>query len=141
MQPDAYLSRRDFRALACGYIDAAQWATPDRSTIDAPLPRMMDDAELGAGMRSALAFHVCRWARRHADMVARAAELRGGFEFVGHDAWLSQEGHGTGFWDRPELDADGLGKALDAAAQELPSPSDHYIDEDGLAYFEFCLRY
>lgn len=38
---------------------------------------------------------------------------------MGHDLWLTSQGHGVGFWDRSELDADGLGNRLSAAC-------DHY---------------
>ncbi|TXH52302.1 MAG: hypothetical protein E6Q97_16500 [Desulfurellales bacterium] len=31
---------------------------------------------------------------------------------MGHDFYLTSRGHGAGFWDRAELDADGLGDAL-----------------------------
>ena len=38
-------------------------------------------------------------------------------ERAGHDYWLTRNGHGTGFWDRDELDADGLGDRLSDAAR------------------------
>jgi hypothetical protein len=35
------------------------------------------------------------------------AEVRGyGLERAGHDFWLTRNGHGTGFWDRTELEPD-----------------------------------
>lgn len=41
----------------------------------------------------------------------------------GHDLWLTTRGHGTGFWDRPELAAAGLGAALTAACREAGEPA------------------
>jgi hypothetical protein len=35
---------------------------------------------------------------------------------AGRDLWYTMNGHGTGFWDRAELDAEGLGDALTEAA-------------------------
>lgn len=37
----------------------------------------------------------------------------------GHDLWLTSQGHGAGFWDRPELDAGELGDKLTAACKAL----------------------
>lgn len=38
-------------------------------------------------------------------------------ERAGHDYWLTRNGHGAGFWDRTELDAEGLGDRLTEACQ------------------------
>ena len=38
-------------------------------------------------------------------------------ERAGHDFWYTRQGHGVGYWDRSELDADGLGDALTRAAE------------------------
>ena len=35
----------------------------------------------------------------------------------GHDLWLTSQGHGVGFWDREELDANDLGNRLTAALE------------------------
>ena len=40
----------------------------------------------------------------------------------GHDLYLTTAGHGTGFWDRSELDAADLGERLTAACEEFPAP-------------------
>ncbi len=37
-----------------------------------------------------------------------------GYAAAGHDLWLTSQGHGVGFWDRTELDADDLGNNLSA---------------------------
>jgi hypothetical protein len=36
---------------------------------------------------------------------------------AGRDFWFTRNGHGVGFWDRTELDADGLGEALSDIAR------------------------
>jgi hypothetical protein len=43
-----------------------------------------------------------------------------GYAAAGHDLWLTSQGHGTGFWDRAELDADGLGDKLSALCRHAP---------------------
>jgi hypothetical protein len=36
---------------------------------------------------------------------------------AGHDFWLTRNGHGAGYWDRAELEADDLGDRLTEAAK------------------------
>ena len=40
-------------------------------------------------------------------------------ERAGNDFWYTRNSHGVGFWDRDVLDADGVGEALTAIAQEF----------------------
>ena len=49
---------------------------------------------------------------------------------VGHDFWLTRNGHGAGFWDR------GLGKIGDdlADAARAYGSSDLYVGDDGLVH-------
>lgn len=49
----------------------------------------------------------------------------------GHDLWLTQNGHGTGFWDRGLPDA--LGRALTDAAKACGSV-DLYVGDDGMLH-------
>jgi hypothetical protein len=54
-------------------------------------------------------------------------------EMAGHDFWLTRNGHGAGFWDRPEVygqeNADKLSDAADAFGSCHP-----YVGDDGLIY-------
>lgn len=52
-------------------------------------------------------------------------------EQVGHDFWLTRNGHGTGFWDRDLPNA----KALSAVASQWKSVNP-YLGDDGLIHFE-----
>lgn len=49
---------------------------------------------------------------------------------IGHDFWLTRNGHGAGFWDR------GLGAIGDALTKASKSfgGSDLYVGDDGLIY-------
>jgi len=38
----------------------------------------------------------------------------------GHDFWLTRNGHGAGFWDRRELEANELGERLTKLSKEFP---------------------
>lgn len=51
--------------------------------------------------------------------------------YVGHDLWLTANGHGTGFWDRG---LDELGTRLAKAAHESGCNADSYIGDDGVMY-------
>lgn len=53
-------------------------------------------------------------------------------EQVGHDLWLTRNGHGTGFWDR------GLGERGDklADAARAMGESNLYIGDDDKVYLE-----
>lgn len=50
---------------------------------------------------------------------------------LGHDLWLTRNGHGAGFWDR---DLGELGEQLSAWAKTL-GECDLYVGDDNLIYF------
>jgi len=52
------------------------------------------------------------------------------WEALGHDLWLTRNGHGAGFWDR---DLGELGDALTEAAKRQGS-CDLYVGDDGMIY-------
>ena len=55
----------------------------------------------------------------------------GGWESrFGYDFWLTRNGHGTGFWDRDELDDENVGERL-ATMTELFGPCNLYITDNG----------
>lgn len=55
---------------------------------------------------------------------------------AGHDFWLSRNGHGAGFFDRRELEADDLGDRLQASCGDFTvfPGVDMYKGDDGEAY-------
>lgn len=55
--------------------------------------------------------------RDNADDLALAYDRDYSPARAGHDYWLTRNGHGAGYWDRDELEADGLGDRLTEAAQ------------------------
>ncbi len=57
----------------------------------------------------------------------------GSAEQAGHDLWLTRNGHGAGFWDRPELWEDGSDERLTEAAHRL-GECYFYVGDDGLTY-------
>ena len=53
-----------------------------------------------------------------------------GYDQLGHDFWLTRNGHGAGFWDRGLGD---LGERLSEAAR-VYGPVDLYVGDDGEVY-------
>ena len=70
-----------------------------------------------------------------ADLLAMAYD-RDGYseERAGHDYWLTRNGHGAGFWDRDELDHEGLGDRLSKRARKQGETGMYW--QDGKVYFE-----
>lgn len=57
------------------------------------------------------------WQEENAALLARAYGRENYTEAqAGRDLWFTMNGHGVGFWDRPQLDAEGLGADLTEAA-------------------------
>lgn len=67
------------------------------------------------------------------DFVAQAGELLEGMQpaQIGHDFWLTRNGHGAGFWDR------GLGARGEELTRIAKSYSERspYVGDDGKVYF------
>ncbi len=55
-------------------------------------------------------------------------------EQAGHDFWLTRNGHGAGFWDRGQLQAEGLGDRLSKRARKQGSVDLFW--QDGKVHFE-----
>lgn len=69
-----------------------------------------------------------------ADLLEKAYEGDYSEEQAGHDYWLTRNGHGTGFWDRDALKADGLGDRLSKRARKQGNVDLFW--QDGKVYFE-----
>lgn len=52
---------------------------------------------------------------------------------AGRDLWFTRNGHGVGFWDRDQLDAEGLGDRLSEPCRKLGNV-DAYLGDDGKIY-------
>ena len=48
-------------------------------------------------------------------------------EQAAHDLWLTRNGHGTGFWDRPEIYGEQLAAELTRAAKAMGSADPEFI--------------
>lgn len=113
--------------ILTGYIAAMQWTEND--TIDgAELSGDLLDQALSDCEAFGTLFESC---------IARAMtnDTRYDLEHVGHDLWLTRNGHGAGFWDRKLGSFNGydIAEHLSNACKML-GPIDLYVGDDGLIY-------
>lgn len=52
---------------------------------------------------------------------------------IGHDLWLTRTGHGTGFWDRPEIYGEGESQIYTAMAKAMGSHEVTFEVEEDIA--------
>lgn len=76
-----------------GYIECAVWADkPDDS----------DACELTKDARATLIKHAEEFISKNSKLITTAVYSIDGYPYshAGHDLWLTQRGHGAGYWDR-----------------------------------------
>ena len=115
-----------------GYVNAMLWASTDNADDSGGAP--LDD-NYGPDDVANEAF-----AKIRADIIAFLAVEgvesileRYDDDDIGHDLFLTRNGHGCGFWDGDYEEVAGDGDALTKAAKTL-GESDPYVGDDGLIY-------
>lgn len=105
--------------VIAAYFQCAYW-TEEETVGCAPLSQ---EADID-GLTDVMDF--LEKANKLVDLQSYRADL------MGHDIWLTRNGHGAGFWDGdwPEPDA----TTLDNLAKEL-GQADLYLGDDGFLYF------
>ena len=124
-----------FASVVEGYVTAALWSSTDDD--GAPLDKNFDETNIVAEAADKMRHDVERFLIEAEDAIREAADkmekpLNADFaESLGHDLWLSRNGHGAGFWDGdwPE----GPAEKLEEAAKSRGS-SDLYVGDDGDLY-------
>jgi hypothetical protein len=126
----SFSSSADIEAVYSGYKDAALWSSSnDRYEGDPDNEaEMLDgtDYELSDEAEHHFRTECAAFIANNADLIAAAAEKGMDGEFVGHNFWLSRNGHGTGFWDR---NLGELGDLLHEAAKDF-GDDDLYVGDD-----------
>ncbi len=118
------LSDEALSAIILGYCTCIEWAPSDEGENEELLSY---DVERTAP-RHVLEF-IGRCAVAGVDYVAAIESIGYSRERLGHDFWLSRNGHGAGFFDRDELPK-ALRDALQCVA-EACGAAETYIDDDG----------
>jgi hypothetical protein len=99
---------RENLAFYEAYIGAMEWT--DLNDDDSPSLEPVFELESMVDC-TAFLFEV----RDYAFAVTSSATI----EQMGHDFWLTRQGHGSGFWDRPYLYGKGLAERLTTLAEEF----------------------
>lgn len=102
--PDAQLAEPeiDVDSFFTGYVEAALWSSTDNSdeTGGEPLDMNYDDTDLHEKTAAAMRADCERFIEANRqDLIAAVLQGRDS-DYLGHDFWLTRNGHGTGFWDR-----------------------------------------
>jgi len=112
--------------LADAYLDAAEFTDcgPDAELA------LQDGAWSDEAERAALAESAALLQAFDEELSQCAAST----EQIGHDLWLTRNGHGAGFWDRPDLYGEDLAQRLTEYSKAAGSV-DVYAGDDGELYF------
>lgn len=109
-----------------GYMECAVWASNDPDS-EAPLDDKYSSGDIDAALQRTMRTECAAFVRANGDNLHLLGELTGrDWASLGHDLWLTRNGHGTGYWDRyMEAGPDGrapaetIGKRLSEAAKQL----------------------
>lgn len=80
-------------AMVRGYLACAEWADKPEGS----------NARIPASQHPAAHAVVRAFLQVSEPLMLQALQVRDA-DHLGHDLWLTRGGHGTGFWDRPELE-------------------------------------
>lgn len=125
-----------------GYITAALWSTNDESDESGgePLDKNYGPSDVDPATVRKMRADIVKFLRENKKAVnaytthrQHSREHGNVWEYLGHDLWLSRNGHGTGFWDRNYDGEDWIGEQLDKAAHKL-GESYLYVGDDGRIY-------
>lgn len=123
------MQRQDLEQMVNGYLEAAVWTdSPD------------DGTEWGQ-----LSQDATEKAKKDCQSFALKAHLAGipleslkdaAYQQIGHDLWLTRNGHGAGFWDRPKMyNGQQIADHLSSLCKEMGG-SALIQGDDGFLYFE-----
>jgi hypothetical protein len=107
------------------YVECAIWSSTDDD--GRPFDRNYSASDIAPESIDTMRAEVIDFLNGHEDIIWTALSGDMSEEQVGHDFWLTRNGHGAGFWDRG---LDELGDQLTAAAKAY-STSDLYVGDDG----------
>ena len=102
-------------SIIAGYLDAA-FFTDTGEGDQPPSDGVLSDQAAAAALVACAQFCL----KAGFTLISEAINRPGySNERLGHDLWLTRNGHGVGFWDRKELEADGLGDKLSDVARSM----------------------
>lgn len=116
------------------YIECALWSSTHFESEDDQHGTPMDqlDAELSDKAKAKMNEDCQNFIAYCEETIGPDWRAGQTFEQIGHDFWLTRNGHGAGFWDRG---LGKLGRQLSDASQTFGS-CDIYLGDDGLIYVQ-----
>lgn len=97
------MNTRDAQALFSAYIEAALWSSNDEHGEPLDSSKYAGSEIEAASLTKLAGYCLAFLEANEADVLdaerCRAAATYGAYEQAGHDLWLTQNGHGCGFWD------------------------------------------
>lgn len=123
----------EFKATLAGAVEACLWSTiptpaDDDMTHIEPADQYTITQEEMDKLRGTLAHHMAGWFMENYFTICPVISMAYTWEHVGHDFWLTSQGHGAGFWDR------GLEEVGDTLTDSLDGYTDIiglYLNEEG----------
>ena len=102
-----------------GHVDSESWlnADPEERTSDGRLPSDVGYTDLHPDSLEKIRTDCGVWQILNMGILERAYATGYDETQAGRDYWFTRNGHGVGFWDRPELKPHGLGEALTEACR------------------------
>lgn len=130
----------DLKRMLDGYIECADWAD---CNVDCETHGHEWSAELRERMEADCKAFIAAINAKLPAFLDDLADLAPDYsdERLGHDFWLTRNGHGAGYWDRKELkhvrpfslDGKTLGDTLTSFAEKA-GPCELYVGDDGMVY-------
>lgn len=123
------ISQKEFLAFFEGYIEAAIWSsTLYEPGSEEPIEAedfVHNQGELSPAAKESMRYSCCSFLAYNENLLLQANNQGRAWGHLGHDFWLTRNGHGTGFWDRGLGE---LGEKLTQAAH-LVGESHLYITD------------
>jgi hypothetical protein len=130
----ATITDRDIITIRDHYLIAALWASnDDRSDHDIPLDRdygIENVSQVSKIKITELILRFIELAGSKLDLYFEDHDL----EQLGHDLFLTQNGHGTGFWDR-KYSHEGLGDFLSEICDQLGESLPYVADNNEIEFY------
>ena len=112
------------------YIEAALWSGTDLSSGDENSSyedTFEDEGYTPDDISPELMSHIKDNCYSFFNMMKQ--QIGTNYEQAGHDFWLTRNGHGAGFWDRPEVYGEKEAKLLTATSKDF-GEENWYSDDD-----------
>lgn len=124
----------DIDTMLIGYMESALWSSTDESDDSGgePLDRNYSPSDITDETKAKMRRDCEAFVTKAGDLLDKAEEKRA--DYIGHNFWLSRNGHGAGFFDKPESYG---GDENADALQEVASSFGEYnlsVGDDGEIY-------